>query len=119
MKNRVTKKVILEGARICKTKGYWSNELREFLEGFTNNASNKLNIILHSEYVSVNSNSEYHDLLLENGLLENVVNDSEVSSQEQQKADEQFVKSEYNKIKNKLSACTLETIVDSISSQNK
>lgn len=119
MINRVTKKAILEGARLCQINGYWSDEVREYLDNFSNNARNKIDSILHSEYVSVNTNSIYHELLLENGLLENKVNNCLVSSPEQQKADEDFIKREYKKVEKLLSKCTLETIADSIIMQNK
>ena len=119
MINRVTKKAILEGARLCQTKGYWSDEVREYLDNFSNNARNKIDSILYSEYVSVNTNSIYHDLLLENGLLENKVNNCIVSSPEQQEADENFIKREYKRVEKLLSKCTLETITDSIIMQNK
>ena len=119
MIKRVTKKTILEGAKLCQVKGYWSDELREYLDNFSNAARNKIDSILYSEYVSVNTNSVYHDLLLENGLLENKVNDCIVSSPEEQKADEDFVKREYKKVEKLLSECTLETIADSIVMQNK
>ena len=119
MINRVTKKAILEGARLCQANGYWSDEVREYLDNFSNNARNKIDSILYSEYVSVNSNSMYHDLLLENDLLENKVNNCLVSSPEQQKADEDFIKREYKRVENLLSKCTLETIADSIVIQNK
>ena len=119
MIKRVTKKTILEGARICQIKGYWSDELREYLDNFSSTARNKIDSILYSEYVSVNTNSIYHDLLLKNGLLENKVNNCLVSSPEQQKADEDFVKREYKRVEKLLSKCTLETIADSIVIQNK
>ena len=119
MIKRVTKKAILEGARICQNTGYWSDEVREYLDNFSNAARNKIDSILYSEYVSVNTNSMYHDLLLENHLLENKVNDCLVSSPEEQKADEDFVKREYKKVEKLLSECTLETIADSIVMQNK
>ena len=119
MIKRVTKKAILEGARICQNNGYWSDEVREYLDNFSNAARNKIDSILYSEYVSVNTNSMYHDLLLENDLLENKVNNSLVSSPEQQKANEDFIKREYKRVKKLLSKCTLETIADSIVIQNK
>lgn len=119
MIKRVTKKAILEGARLCQINGYWSNEVREYLDNFSNTARNKIDSILYSEYVSVNTNSMYHDLLLENDLLENKVNNSLVSSPEQQKADGDFIKREYKRIEKLLSKCTLETIAESIIMQNK
>ena len=119
MIKRVTKKTILEGAKLCQIKGYWSDEVREYLDNFSNTARNKIDSILYSEYVSVNTNSMYHDLLLENDLLENKVNNCQVSSLEQQKADEDFVKREYKRVEKLLSKCTLETIADSIVIQNK
>ena len=119
MIKRVTKKAILEGARICQNNGYWSDEVREYLDNFSNAARNKIDSILYSEYVSVNTNSMYHDLLLENDLLENKVNNCLVSSPEQQKADEDFIKREYKRVENLLSKCTIETIADSIVIQNK
>ena len=88
MIKRVTKKAILEGARFCQINGYWSDEVREYLDNFSTTARNKIDSILYSEYVSANTNSMYHDLLLENDLLENKVNNCLVSSPEQQKADE-------------------------------
>ena len=103
MINRVTKKAILEGARLCQANGYWSDEVREYLDNFSNNARNKIDSILYSEYVSVNTNSIYHELLLENGLLENKVNNCIVSSAEQQKADEDFIKGEYKKVEKLIS----------------
>ena len=118
--NRATKKAILEGARLCQTNGYWSDEVREYLDNFSNTARNKIDSILHSEYVSVNANiTQYHELLLENGLLENKVNNCLISSPEQQKADEDFIRKEYKKVKDILSKCTLETISDVIIMQNK
>ena len=120
MINRVTKKAILEGARLCQANGYWSDEVREYLDNFSNTARNKIDSILHSEYVSVNANiTQYHELLLENGLLENKVNNCLISSPEQQKAEEDFIKREYKKVEKLLSKCTLETIADSIIMQNK
>ena len=119
MINRVTKKSILEGARLCQINGYWSDEVREYLDNFSNNARNKIDSILYSEYVSVNTNSIYHELLLENGLLKNKVDNCIVSSLEQQEADEDFIKREYKRVEKLLSKCTLETIVDSIVMQNK
>ena len=120
MINRVTKKAILEGARLCQANGYWSDEVREYLDNFSNNARNKIDSILYGEYVSVNANiTQYHELLLENGLLENKVNNCLISSPEQQKADEDFIKREYKKVEKLLSKCTLETIADSIMMQNK
>ena len=119
MIKRVTKKTILEGARICQNNGYWSEEVRQYLDNFSNAARNKIDSILYSEYVSVNTNSIYHELLLENRLLENKVNNCIVSSAEQQKADEDFIKREYKKVEKLLSKCTLETITDSIIMQNK
>ena len=47
------------------------------------------------------------------------MNDCLVSSPEEQKADEDFVKREYTKVEKLLSECTLETIADSIVMQNK
>ena len=119
MIKRVTKKAILEGARLCQINGYWSDEVREYLDNFSNTARNKIDSILYSEYVSVNTNSIYHELLLENGLLENKVNNCLVSSPEQQKADEDFIKREYKRTEKLLSKCTLETIAGSITMQNK
>ena len=119
MIKRVTKKAILEGAKLCQINGYWSEEVREYLDNFSSAARNKIDSILYSEYVSVNTNSMYHDLLSENGLLENKVNNCLVSSPEQQKADEDFVKREYKKVEKLLSKCTLETIAESIAMQNK
>ena len=119
MIKRVTKKTILEGARLCKIKGYWSDEVREYLDDFSNTARNKIDSILYSEYVSVNTNSIYHDLLLENGLLKNKVDNCLISSLEQQKADEDFIRREYKRVKKLLSKCTLETITESIAIQNK
>ena len=119
MIKRVTKKTILEGARLCKIKGYWSDEVREYLDDFSNTARNKIDSILYSEYVSVNTNSIYHDLLLENGLLKNKVDNCLISSLEQQKADEDFIKREYKRVEKLLSKCTLETITESIAIQNK
>ena len=119
MIKRVTKKTILEGARLCKIKGYWSDEVREYLDSFSNTARNKIDSILYSEYVSVNTNSIYHDLLLENNFIENKVNNCLVSSPEQQKADEDFVKREYKRVEKLLTKCTLETIAESIIMQNK
>ena len=119
MIKRVTKKAILEGARLCQINSYWSNEVREYLDKFSNTARNKIDSILYSEYVSVNTNSMYHDLLLENDLLENKVNNCLVSSPEQQKADEDFIRREYKRVENLLSKCTIETIADSIVIQNK
>ena len=119
MIKRVTKKTILEGAKLCQIKGYWSDEVREYLDEFSSTARNKIDSILYSEYVSVNTNSMYHDLLLENDLLENKVNNCLVSSPEQQKADEDFIKREYKRVENLLSKCTIETIADSIVIQNK
>ena len=120
MIKRVTKKTILEGARLCQIKGYWSDEVRKYLDNFSNVARNKIDSILYSEYVSVNANiTQYHELLLENGLLENKVNNCVVSSAEQQKADEDFIKGEYKRVEKLLSKCTLETISESIIMQNK
>ena len=119
MINRVTKKAILKGARFCQVNGYWSDEVREYLDDFSNTARNKIDSILYSEYVSVNTNSIYHDLLLENRLLENKVNNCIVSSLEQQKADEDFIKREYKRVEKLLSKCTLETITETIIIQNK
>ena len=119
MINRVTKKAILKGARFCQVNGYWSDEVREYLDDFSNTARNKIDSILYSEYVSVNTNSIYHELLLENGLLKNKVNNCIVSSLEQQKADEDFIKREYKKVEKLLNKCTLETITESITMQNK
>ena len=119
MIKRVTKKAILEGARFCQINGYWSDEVREYLDNFSTTARNKIDSILYSEYVSANTNSMYHDLLLENDLLENKVNNCQVSSLEQQKADEDFVKREYKRVEKLLSKCTLETITETIIIQNK
>lgn len=119
MIKRVTKKAILEGARMCQINGYWSDKVREYLDNFSNTARNKIDSILYTEYASVNTNSIYHELLLENGLLENKVNNCLVSSLEQQKADEDFIKKEYKKVEKLLSKCTVETIVESIIMQSK
>ena len=119
MINRVTKKAILKGAKLCQVNGYWSDEIREYLNDFSNTARNKIDSILYSEYVSVNTNSIYHDLLLENGLLENKVNNCIVSTPKQQKADEDFIRREYKRVEKLLSKCTLESVVESITVQNK
>ena len=46
MIKRVTKKTILQGARICQIKGYWSVEFREYLDKFSSTARNKIDSIL-------------------------------------------------------------------------
>lgn len=39
----VTKKAIIELATIIKNKGYWNNEVKEFLEKYEYSAMQKLN----------------------------------------------------------------------------
>ena len=115
MINRVTKKYILEGAKICQQNGYWSEELRNYFDNFSQKASNKLCSILCSLYNSNNPQASIHYNLVKNaGLLENVKEDCLLSSKEQQIKDKLFVKNEYEKVKDKLSKCTLETIIDNM-----
>lgn len=115
MINRITKKYILEGARICQQYGYWSKEIRDYSEQFSYNASNKLCSILCSLYNSNNPQASIHyDLVKDAGLMENVKEDRLISSKEQQIKDKLFVKNEYEKVKDKLSKCTLETIIDNM-----
>ena len=59
MIKRVTKKTILEGAKLCQIKGYWSDEVREYLDEFSSTARNKIDSILYSEYVSVNTKQSF------------------------------------------------------------
>lgn len=60
MYKRVTKNLILEGAKICYNKGYWSDETREFLEKFDYTAYKKINSILQSAYNSCQPTSSSH-----------------------------------------------------------
>ena len=115
MITRVTKKTILEGARLCKEYGYWSKEVRNYYNNFSITASNKLSMILCSLYNSNNPKaSQHYDLVANARLMDNVKQNRLVSSPEQQKADELFVKSEYKKVKDTLSKCTLETVIDNM-----
>ena len=76
MINRVTKKYILEGAKICQQNGYWSEELRNYFDNFSQKASNKLCSILCSLYKSKNPKASINYNLVKNaGLLENVKED--------------------------------------------
>lgn len=115
MINRVTKKYILDGARICQQNGYWSEELRNYFDNFSQKASDKLRSILCSLYNSNNPQASVHyNLVKDSGLLENVKEDRLLSSKEQIKKDELFVKNEYKKVKDKLSKCTIESIIEQV-----
>ena len=115
MITRVTKKYILEGAKICQQNGYWSEELRNYFDNFSPRASDKLCNILCSLYNSNNPHASIHYNLVKNaGLMDNIKEDRLLSGKEQIKRDELFVKNEYEKVKDKLSKCTIETMIDNI-----
>lgn len=112
MKSRVTKKTILDGAKICVEKGYWSEEVRVYLEEFTNEASKKLSNILYSIYIGNNPQaSKHYDLILSNGLFNRT--NSEIIH-EINNDDEEFVNKEYKKVRSLLTKCTLETMLGGI-----
>lgn len=70
MYKKVTKKLILEGAKICHEHGYWSQETNNFLNKFEYTANQKINTILASVY---NSNTAYaschYQLFKDNNLI--------------------------------------------------
>ena len=113
MKTRVTKKAIIEAAKLVKQYGYWSEEVRNYIDQFSYPACDKLSNALQSVY---NSNqpkaSIYYNMLNDLGLIEEVKQDRLLSTPKQIKADEMFVMTEYEKVKNKLSKCTIETMIN-------
>nr|DAH73410.1 MAG TPA: hypothetical protein [Caudoviricetes sp.] len=68
---RFTKKLLLEGATICKEYGYWSNEMSDFIYSFDSfYLSKKLCEALTSVYNSCQpKSSKYYSLLKENNLI--------------------------------------------------
>lgn len=70
LKSKVTKKVLLEGAKICKEFGYWSNEVNTYLDQFEHCSRTKISSALYSVYISHQRQaSMYYDLFLENNLV--------------------------------------------------
>lgn len=70
MKNKVTKKEILNGMKICFEHGYFSENTQEFLKGFNYIAMQKINTILSSVYNSTQPKASIHyNLALENNLI--------------------------------------------------
>lgn len=113
MNKKVTKKLILEGGKITFKYGYWSEEVRDFLDTFTTSARNKIETILNSTY---NSNqqkaSEYYNFFLENGLISGAKQDRIISSLAQQKTDEKWIMQEAERVNLILKKCTIETYID-------
>lgn len=70
MIKRLSKKHILEGMKLCKEYGYWSEEVKEYNDQFYYPTMQKLNDILQSLYQSSNYKaSSYYQLAVENNLI--------------------------------------------------
>ena len=113
--NRFTKKKLIEGAKLCYKYGYWSSEVREFLDKFDTKPREKMCVALHNIYSSNKVNTEssqYYDFLNTLGLVQGAKDSSIVSSKVQQEKDRQWIMRESEKVNSLLAKCTKETIIN-------
>ena len=70
MNKKLTQKLLLEGAKICKEFGYWSENIIIFLNKFAPDARIRMSSALGSVYNSRSFKaSRYYDLFKKNRLI--------------------------------------------------